>query len=260
MTTMANVLNAKLIADGVSAKLGNNIKLFPITAVQNLEGTPGATITVPQFQYIGDATEFVDGEVMNIVPLSQVSVDVPVVQLGISTELTDMVLHNAYGDPMEVAETQLTKSVSNGLESKMFAVLKGITGGMVHPATATKLDVAVIGDALVKFGEDVDGEKYLVVSPAEFANLRKDANFVVKQNDKVDSVGEIYGCAVVVSNGVGAKEAFIIKPGALGAYLKKDVGVEIDRNIVKKSTVLAADVQAAVHLRDASGAIKITLA
>ncbi|WP_422406955.1 MULTISPECIES: phage major capsid protein [Gammaproteobacteria] len=260
MTKMANVLNAQLLADGVSAKLGNTIKLFPLAAVQNLQGKPGNQITVPQFQYIGDAADVAEGVAIDPKLLSQTSVNLTIAKLAAGIELSDEVLGNAYGNPMDEAEKQLTKSVSNGLEGKLFGVLKGITGGMVHTATATKLDVAVIGDALVKFGEDVDGEKYLVVSPAEFANLRKDANFVVKQNDKVDSVGEIFGCAVIVSNGVGAKEAFIIKPDALGVFLKKEVAVEMDRNILTKSTVLTADTHYAVHLKDASGAIKVTLA
>uniref|UniRef100_UPI000479A393 phage major capsid protein n=1 Tax=Bacillus sp. UNC41MFS5 TaxID=1449046 RepID=UPI000479A393 len=192
--------------------------------------------------------------------LSQTSVNLSIAKLATGIELSDEVLANAYGNPLDEAEKQLVKSVSNGLEAKLFTALGAITGGMLHASASTSLSTTVIGDALVKFGEDVDGEKYIVVSPTEFANLRKDPNFVVKQNDKVDSVGEVYGCTVIVSNYVGTKQAFIIKPNALGVYLNKAVSVEMDRNILTKSTVVTADMQYAYHVRDASGAIKITLA
>jgi N4-gp56 family major capsid protein len=259
MTKMANILNAQLIADGVSAKLGNNIKLFPISYVQNLEGQVGGTIVVPQFSYIGDASDVAEGVAINPALLSQTSVNLSINKMATGIELSDEVLGNAYGSPLDEAEKQLTKAIANGLDGKLFTALGAITGGMLLASTATALSTTVIGDALIKFGEDVDGEKYLIVSPTEFANLRKDPNFVVKQNDKVDSVGEVYGCTVVVSAGVGAKQAYIVKPNALAVYIKKNVSVEMDRNILTKSTVITADTHYAVQLRDASGAIKITL-
>jgi N4-gp56 family major capsid protein len=259
MTKMANVVNAQILADGVSAKLGNNIKLFPIAYVQNLEGQAGGSISVPQFSYIGDAADVAEGVAINPALLAQTSANLSVAKLATGIELSDEVLGNAYGQPLDEAEKQLLKSVANGLDAKLFAALAAITGGMLHASTATSMSTTVVGDALVKFGEDVEGEKYLIVSPAEFANLRKDPNFVVKESDKVNSVGEIYGCTVVVSNNVGAKTAYILKPNALGVYLKKEVSVEMDRNILTKSTVITADTHYAAHVRDASGAIKITL-
>lgn len=259
---MANtVFVPELVAAGINEKLGKAIKLFNLVDVQNLgEKTSGDTVKFVSTAYIGDATVVPAGQPIPIADFTDSVKSAEVQKYARALNFTDEDLMNGAGDVQERAENQIAKAVGSGVEAALYAELKAITGAMVHTEAKMALDVAVIGDALVKFGEDIDGEKYLLVSPAEFANLRKDPNFVVKSNDKVDSVGEIYGCTVVVSGRVDAKEAFIIKPEALSVQLKKDVTVKVQEENADDTVLVSGRTHAAVALTDEAGAIKITLA
>lgn len=251
----------ELIAAGVSAKLGDAIKLYPIAYKKDLGvSTGGDTVTLPKTAYIGDAAKVLPGVKIPVTDFTQSTDSVKVAKYGKSLKFTEEDVLSAYTDVQSEAENQLIKSVASGIETEMFAALKAIKAPMTHTSTKTVLEVEEIGQALVKFGEDLDGEKYLLVNPAEFAGLRKDPNFVVKSSDKVDSVGEVFGCTVVVSARVAAKEAFIVKPEALAIYLKKNVLVEAAKDISDQSHLVVGTTHAAVHLRDEAGAIKIKLA
>jgi hypothetical protein len=76
-------------------------------------------------------------------------------------------------------------------------------------------------------------------------------------------VGMIWGCQVVISNKIkldlvsGKFTNFIVKPGALAIYMKRDTLLETDRDIVNKSTVMTVDKHYVSYLYDASKAIKI---
>jgi hypothetical protein len=73
----------------------------------------------------------------------------------------------------------------------------------------------------------------------------------------------VQGCQVLVSNKLkeaSSKEnAYIVKPGALRLFMKRDTLVESDRDIVNKSTTITADKHFAPYLYDASKAIKIVV-
>ncbi|WP_203246333.1 phage major capsid protein [Sporosarcina beigongshangi] len=256
-----NVFIPELLALGVTEKLGKAIKLYNIVNVDNLgEKTEGDTVTFVSTEYIGDSTEVLAGAPIPTADFTDSTKSAPVKKYGRGYTFTEEEIMNGHGDVQGRAENQIAKSVGAGVENALFAELKAITGAMLHASLKTELDVEEIGQALVKFGEDLDGEKYLLVSPAEFANLRKDSNFVVKTNDKVDSVGEIYGCTVVVSARVGVKEAFIIKPDALTVALKQDVKIKVQEEANDDTVLVNGRTHAAVALTDDSGAIKITLA
>lgn len=256
------IFSPELIEAGITSKLGLDSKLYPISYVKDLGNKQGGdVITVPKTAYIGDAETVEAGELIPVSDFTQSTDQVTVAKYGKAVSFTQEEVNNAYGDVRAEAENQLSIAVNKGIEGALFNQLKAINGAMKHTeSTKSALDVEVIADALVKFGEDLDGEKYLFVSPAQFANLRKDDNFVLKANDKVDSVGEIYGCTVVVSERVDSKEAFIVKPEALGIYIKKDAEVEVDKDISNQTYLVVGTVHAGVHLRNEQGAIKITLA
>ena len=60
--------------------------------------------------------------------------------------------------------------------------------------------------------------------------------------------GEVLGVQIIRSNKVEVGEAILVKEGALGLALKRDVQIEADRDIVKKTTVITADEHYAVYL------------
>ncbi|MDW0112162.1 hypothetical protein QT711_03125 [Sporosarcina saromensis] len=253
-----NVFIPELLSVGVTEKLGKAIKLYNIVNVENLgEKTEGDTVKFISTEYIGDAGVVLAGTEIPKADFTDTTKSAPVKKYAKGVIFTEEEIMSGFGDVQGRAENQIAKSVAAGVENALFAELKAIAGAMAH--AATKFDVDEIGQALVKFGEDIDDEKYLLVSPVDFANLRKDPNFIVKTNEKVDSVGEIFGCTVVVSGRVAANEAFIVKLDALTVALKQDVKIKVQEEADDDTVLVNGRTHAAVALTDEAGAIKITV-
>jgi hypothetical protein len=246
-TKLGNLINAEVFADAVTSKLGDAIKLYPLAFVQNFEGQQSGSITVPKYEYIGDADVVAEGIAIDPALLSQVSDNLQVVKVGKAVNLTDEAVNGGFGDPVGESENQLTKSIASGIEKKMFEALAGAT--LVHPNAVAITGDSVL-DAVALFGEDQDGEKVLLINPADSAQVKKDANYVD---------GKLFDMEVVISNRVPTGTAYIVKPQAVALYISKEVQVETDRDILSKATVISADSFFATHLRDASKAVKITI-
>ena len=61
-TKLAQMVNPGVMADMVSAKLPKMIKFTPLAYVEReLVGQPGTTITVPKWEYSGDAKDIAEG-------------------------------------------------------------------------------------------------------------------------------------------------------------------------------------------------------
>lgn len=264
-TKLANLFNPQVVADLIHAKLTDAIRFSPLCRVDyTLSGRPGSTITLPTYAYIGDATAVAEGADIPISQLVESTTSVTISKIGKGVQLTDEAVLSGYGDPTGEAVSQILTSIAAKVDNDVLTVLGGVASAMTHTATGA-ISADVIADALVKFGEDIEGEKVLLVSPADYAVIRKAddwcpaseiaANLIIK-----GAVGAVHGCQVVVSNKLtGKKQAYIVKPGALALYLKRDTLVETDRDIINKSTVMTADKHYAAYLYDASKAIKIAL-
>lgn len=62
VTKISDLIDPEVMADMISAKLPDKIRVTPFAKVDNtLEGAEGDTITVPSFNYIGDAEDVAEG-------------------------------------------------------------------------------------------------------------------------------------------------------------------------------------------------------
>lgn len=267
-TYLSDLIDPQVIADIVDQKLVDYIRFAPLAVIDTtLQGRPGSTVTVPRYAYIGDATVVLEGQDIPISKLEQDSVPATIHKIAKGTQITDEAMLSGFGDPMDEGATQIVLSIASKLDNEMLAVLETIASPMVFTGAKTLaqggLDPEEVNDALELFGEDVDGEKVVLVPPALHTKLRNTkawvpaseiaANMLIK-----GAVGECYGCQVVVSNKLKTSgEAFIVKPGALRIFLKRDTLVEKARDIINKSTIVTADKHEVCYLYDASKAIKL---
>ena len=262
-TKLANLFDPEVVAGLLDTKLVDAIKFAPLAVVDTtLVGRPGSTVTLPTYAYIGDAETVAEGADIPIKQLTQSTREVSIHKIGNGVQVTDEAALSGYGNPVEEAIDQIILSIASQVDNEMLTVMNGAT--LTHAAGGA-LTADVIADAQVKFGEDIEGEKVLLIDPATYGELRKandwipgtevGANMIVR-----GSVGMIHGCQVAISNKLTGKNvAYIVKPGALATYMKRDTMVEADRDIVNKSTILTADKHFANYLRDESKIIKITL-
>ena len=266
MTKLTNLMNPEVMGDWVSEHLEKEMKFSPLCRVDfTLVGRAGDTVTVPKYAYIGDAGEVAEGDAITISQLTASSEAVTVKKAGNGVELTDEALLSGYGDPLGEAGMQLTLSIAGKVDGDVLAALTKIGAEMTYTASEP-ISADVIADALVKLGEKEGGEKVLVVAPAQLAQLRKSDGWL-KATDVgamrlvSGAVGMIHGCQVIVSDKITASGGnftnYIVMPGALVLFLKKDTEVESQRDIVHKSTVVTADKYYAVYLANESKAVKL---
>lgn len=263
-TKLTNLVNPQVLADMISAELPAKIKFAPVAKVDTtLQGQPGNTITIPKFDYIGDAEDVAEGVALGTTVLTHTTAPATVKKAGKAVELTDEAVLSGYGDPVGEVNGQLLKSIAAKVDKDCVTALG--TATLTH-TVATLISYDAVVDAVDKFVEEDDEEKILFIHPLQKGTLRKVQGFIENVPNMFMSgvIGEIAGCQVVASKNVPFDSVgktytnFIVKPGALAIYLKRDVQVETDRDILASTTVIKADEHYVAALADASKAVKLT--
>lgn len=272
-TKIEQLVNPEVMADMVSAKLPKMIKFTPLAYVEReLVGQPGNTVTVAKWVYSGDAKDITEGEA--IVP-DQLTTDkstMTIKKAGKGVEVTDEALLSGYGDPLGQAAHQIALAIANKVDNDL----------ATEAAKATQYvdDAPTTGDALDKalavFSDEEDAHYVAVINPEDAIALRSNtvkewlrgseigANTVVS-----GTFGETHGVQIVRSKKVTKGKGFLVKISAVetdtddvakyGAFvinLKRDVAIETDRDILKKTTVITGDEHYGVYLYDPTKVVK----
>ncbi len=264
-TVKSNLIIPEVLAAMVDKKLVNLMRFAPLATIDNtLVGNPGDTVKVPSFAYIGDAATLNENTALTPVALTASTAQVTIHKLAKGVEITDEAMLSAYGNPVEEIANQLALAIASQMDNEMLAVLAAITGAMKYTMSGATPAPADISAALELFGEDIDmAQKAVVVSPATYTALRGTSNWLPASEIAADrlirgAVGEAYGCQVIISNKLTTpKTAYIVMPGALRYYLKRDTLVEQDRDILYFKNVYTASKHGVCYLYDSSRAIKI---
>lgn len=272
-TKIEQLVNPEVMADMVSAKLPKMIKFTPLAYVEReLVGQPGNTVTVPKWVYSGDAKDIAEGEAITPDQLTTDKSTMTIKKAGKGIEVTDEALLSGFGDPLGQAAHQISLAIANKVDNDLVVEAK--------KATQYVDDAPVTGDALDKalaiFADEEDARYVALVNPEDAIALRKDtvkewvrgseigANIVVS-----GTFGETHGVQIVRSKKVEKGKGFLVKVSAVetdtddvakyGAFvinLKRDVAVETDRDILKKTTVITGDEHYGVYLYDPTKVVK----
>lgn len=314
VTYLKDLVDPEVLANFVDKKLVDNIRLAPLAKIDTtLVARAGDEISLPFYGYAGDAEYVAEGEDIPVGNISQDVAKVKVKKLGKAIAFTDEALLSGAGDITQEASKQVLTAINSGLETALTADMR-TNATLTANITAANDPSDDIADALTKFGEDIEGDKVLVIPPAFYAKLRKSKLWI--PNSEVGAemiirgrVGMVHGCEVVTSNrlaahneyakttdtsvdehktyyvyvnkdGVGAwtevaepadadiatyyeatavaAQAFIVKPGALAIYMKRDTLVEFDRDKLAQKNFIIASKLFAPYVYDKTKLIKLS--
>lgn len=261
-TMLQNMVDPQVLADMISAELENAIRFAPLARVdRTLEGRPGSTITVPKFKYIGDATDVEEGQEIDLTLLETSTEDFTIKKAGKGVEITDEAVLSGYGDPIGEAGKQLLMAIANKVDNDVLAALDTTT---LEYTAGTAWNLDTISGAMDIFNDEDDEPMVLILNPKDASKLRKAvANDWERASDLGDNIivsgtyGGVLGAQVVRSKKVTEGTGYLVKQGALAIYMKRNVEIEDDRDILRKTTVFTADQHYGAHLYDESKAIKI---
>lgn len=272
-TKLAQMVNPEVMADMVSAKLPKLLKFTPLAYVERtLVGQAGNTLTVPKWAYSGDAKDIAEGVAIEPDQLTTDKATMTIKKAGKGIELTDEAVLSGFGDPIGQATQQIALAIAAKIDDDLVAEAKKATQFVAEaPTTGDALD-----KALAVFADEEDARYVALINPEDAIALRKDtakewvrgseigANIVVS-----GTFGEAHGVQIVRTKKVEKGKGFLVKVSAAetdtddvakyGAFvlnLKRDVAIETDRDILKKTTVITGDEHYGVYLYDPSKVVK----
>jgi len=267
-TYLSNLFNPQVVADLIDTKLTDNMVFAPLAKLDyTLQGRPGDTVTLPYYAYIGAASSVSEGYDIPITQMTQTTTTVAVQKFAKAVQLTDEAILSGYGDPLGEAANQIAVALADRLDIALLAALAANVSEAQNYATSdstTALAPEDVPKALAKFGEDMDGEKALVVPPSAYADF-VGKNWIpaseIAANVRIrGAVGMAYGCQLIVSNRLTSSgNWYIIKPNTLAVFFKRGSMIEADRDIINQSTVLAGSIIAAPYLLKPAGMVKMSV-
>ncbi|WP_394404862.1 N4-gp56 family major capsid protein [Streptococcus sp. 20-1249] len=272
-TKLATMINPEVMADMVSAKLPKMIKFTPLAYVERaLEGQPGSKLTVPAWVYSGDAKEVAEGGAIEPDQMETSHREMEIKKAAKGIELTDEAVLSGFGDPLGQATHQIALAIANKVDNDLVTAAKGASQNITEaPTTVDNIDKAL------EVLEDEDDARYVaIINPKDAIKLRANAQKEWTRGSELgaDTVvngtfGEVHAVQIVRSKKVDEGKGFLVKVstsetdtedvakyGAFVINLKRDVTIETDRDILKKTTVITGDEHYGVYLYDEKKVVK----
>ena len=271
MTKLAQLIDPEVMAPMISAKLTEAIVATPFAKIDTtLVGRPGSTITVPKYEYIGDAEDLAEGVTADKTQLTTTSAEYTVKKAVKQVELTDEAVLSGYGNPVGETNSQLAKAIASKVDNDVMDELKGAQLGYNGAETGISYDEVV--NAIDVLNEEENVEKVMFIHPKQVSQLRKDDDFI--SNDKYNNnvimkgeIGMIANTRIVPSKKAvnDAKTYFLnpiveLKPqsqtgdetAAVTIFLKRNVNLETQRELGNYTTLIGADEHYVAALTDSS--------
>lgn len=270
MTKIAQLVDPEVMAPMISAKLINSIVATPFAKIDTtLVGRAGDTITIPKYEYIGDAEDLAEGVNADKTQLATTTATHKVKKAVKQVELTDEAVLSGYGNPVGETNNQLALAIRSKIDNDVMEALKGAQLGYTAVGNISYNNIV---DAIDVLNEEENVEKVMFIHPKQVSTLRKDSNFISndKYNNNVIMRGEIGMIAntriVATKKAVNdAKTLFLnpiveLKPqsqtgdeqSAVTIFLKRNINLETQRELNNYTTLIGADEHYVVGITDES--------
>lgn len=255
---MANTVFAnKIIEAKAQDLLTTAVNTRSLMAVDNsLAQEAGMTKTINVYTYTGEAEELGVGEgntTRGSISYKGTDYTVKMVQQAFDYADEDFMKDNNVVDMGVKGATQL---MTNKMAADFFAEANKAT--LSHTG-AMSYDAIV--DAIAKLNIEDESGLFVVISPAQKAELRKDPDYVAARIGEVvynGQVGTVAGIPVIVSK--AATNAFVMSKDAIKLFMKKDVEVEQERDADTRTNSIYLRAAYIVALVDATKICKIVKA
>jgi len=254
----------------ISAKLLNAIVATPFAKIDTtLAGQPGSTITVPKYEYIGDAEDLAEGATAGVTQLETTSAPYTIKKAVKQVKLTDEAVLSGYGNPVGETNNQLAMSIRSKIDNDVMLELKR---ARLRYQAEGDISYNEIVNAIDKFGEEENVPKVMFIHPKQVTQLRKDPNFI--SNDKYNNnvmmsgeIGMVANTRIVPSNKAINDDAtkffnpiVELRPeeqtgdetAAITIFVKRGINLETQRDLTNYTTLIGVDQHYVAALTDES--------
>lgn len=267
-TKVAHLVIPEVMADMVRTKLTHKLVFGPLLVTDTtLQGVPGNTVTVPKWGLIGAAEDVGELAAIPYENLTTSKTTMTIKKIGKGVSFSDEALLSGYGDPLGEGTSQLALSIARKIDADTLAELK--KAKIKYNRKSVTLSYDVLADALTKFGEKIDAPRVMFITPDQYAELRKDKNFLALKDMAgkpilmSGTIGELCGVQLVVtaSPDIVSGESvlnLIVEPGAVALLLKRSPQVEKERDIDHKATKVNIDQHYGLYIKNDSKILILT--
>lgn len=235
---MANtVFENKVIEAKAKDLLTTAINHRSLMTIDNaLAETEGMTKTINVYTYSGTAEELADGEGNTVRgSITHAGKDYTVKRVQQVFDYLDqdfMKDNNVVDFALKGANSVMVNKLTADFYTEAAKATLEQTGAMSYDT---------IVDAIAKLNVENEAGLFVIISPAQKGELRKDPDYVAARMGEVvynGQVGTIAGIPVIVSKAI-TDTAYVMDKEAIKLFMKKDIEVEQDRDIEKKKNTVS---------------------
>lgn len=176
-TKINDLVNPMVMADAISAKIGKKIVVSPFAKIdETLTGVPGDTVYVPQYSYIGDASDIAEGTAVGTSKLVASTTKATIKKAMKAVELTDEAVLSGYGNPIGETSNQLASAIAAKVDADAMDALQDAK--LSFDSSDEQINYNGIVDAIDVFEEEANSEKVMFIHPKQMTQLRHDENFI----------------------------------------------------------------------------------
>ena len=235
----------------------------------NIGSEAGKTIQVPKYPAIA-AADLTEGTDMGSTTVSTSSVSVAVGEVGAQVLLTDMAAYGA-GNPDVELGTVLGNAIATKMDQDLLGLFSGFTAAF--GAAGQEITVADLFKAAATLrANKVTGVINAVVHPYQAYQLKANLTNTFANPNGGDSQNEamrngyvgtiaginVYESANVAIDGAGDSVGAVFAPEAIAIAIKKDFGIETQRDASLRAFELNATAVYGVGELDDSFGVKMT--
>lgn len=183
-TYVENMFNPEVCADMLNELLDAELKMLPYAKVdKTLVGRAGDKVTIPKWDYIGEAEDTAEGADISITEMGHTTSEYTIKKAAKGVELSTEAIESGLGDPKGTAIRQLAKSLKDKTDSDIMDAVREAT--LRYDGSAAHVSYEGIVNAKAMFQDEEEGNACtMFIHPVQFAALQLDPNFTSK--DKFD--------------------------------------------------------------------------
>lgn len=267
-TKVQDLIIPEVMADMIREKLPNELVFGPLLSIDTkLQGIPGNTVTVPKWGLIGAAEDVAELAAIPYEKLTTSKTTMTIKKIGKGVHFSDEALLSGYGDPLGEGTAQLRIAIARKIDADALVEIK--KAKLKYNRKSVELSYDVLADGLTKFGERINTARVMFITPDQYAQLRKDKNFLALKDIAgkpllmTGVIGELCGVQLVVSANADLVSGEtiinpIIEAGAIALLLKRSPLIEKERDIDHKATKVNIDQHYGMYIKDDTKILLLT--
>jgi hypothetical protein len=272
-TMIADIIDPEVLADQISAKFPDRLVIGQTSLVEVDStfplGSPGSKFKIPFWKRIATFADLSEGTAMTTNKITTGSEFGVVVRGGVAFEVTDQSQLVTKADPVGEISDQLARRAAEYIDAKLVAECEKTPNVFNQQISQVGSVTTMVPNALIQamvnnFGDNygvVLGGGALIMHSKVFGDLIQQGVIQNQYQSGMDVLKSglmptLLGLPIYLSDrvtkstvsAVNRYNTYIVGAGALGLFYQRQVMVEFDRDILKKTDIISADVHFAAHL------------